>query len=72
MKAPSVAPTTASQVFADTVGAAGAAAVCGRSLLTVEAPLMVGWSAVMGVSSESWQTKRQPPLRRIVAAFVAS
>src|SRR5207244_11261096 len=48
MKAPSVAPTTASQVFAETVRAAGTG--CGRSLLRVEAALMVYGSAIMGIS----------------------
>jgi hypothetical protein len=45
-----VAPITASQVFAETAGDAGAATGA-RSLMVAEAVLMVGWSAVMGVSS---------------------
>src|SRR5258706_573033 len=47
MKAPSVAPPTAIQVFAET---AGAAMGCGRSA-GKEAALIVGWSGVMAISS---------------------
>jgi hypothetical protein len=58
MKAPSVAPITASQVLAETVVAARAASVCGRSLLVVgEAALMAGWNAVMGRVLECLQRK---------------
>src|SRR5882672_2803808 len=54
MNAPSVAPNTASQVLAETVLAetAGASGVaCTRSILAGAAALMVGCSAVIGVSS---------------------
>src|SRR6266436_9727184 len=49
MKAPSAAPATANQVFADTVGSDGAAA---RPPLrtTDEGALRAGWSVVMAVS----------------------
>ena len=49
MKAPSVAPNTAIQAFAETAGAAAAAGA--RSARWVDAALRVGWSAVIGVSS---------------------
>src|SRR5882672_8332999 len=50
MKAPSVAPITAAQVFAEIAGAAGAVADL-DSLISAEAALSVGWRAVIGVSS---------------------
>ena len=55
MKAPSVAPNTASQVFGDTeadLSCAGAALACGRSRMMAVGAASIGvWSAVMGVSS---------------------
>src|SRR5712691_5374423 len=48
MKAPSVAPATAIQVFAETAGAAGAPASGAGSSA---AALKVGWSAVIGISA---------------------
>src|SRR6267154_3200121 len=56
MKAPSVAPNTAIQVFAETVftetaGAVRAAGLAGARSASCAAALRVGWSAVIGLSS---------------------
>jgi hypothetical protein len=51
MKAPSVAPITAIQVFAEIAGVAAVGAAFNSPVLAAEAALMVGWSAVMSVSS---------------------
>ena len=47
MKAPSVAPITAIQVFAEIAGVAAAGAAFNSPVLAAEAALMVGWSVVM-------------------------
>src|SRR5215468_4632174 len=61
MKAPSVAPATASQVFAETVEAAEVGAA-GRAMPaefeTDGAAVRAGWSAVMGVFSSCGQFER--------------
>jgi hypothetical protein len=51
MKAPSVAPMTAIQVFAEIAGVAGAIGVVGALISEAEAALKAGWSAVIGISS---------------------
>src|SRR5580700_3404957 len=57
MKAPSVAPITATQVLTETAGAAGVAGEGDRSPTSMEAASMVAWSAVMGVSSRLSEDK---------------
>ena len=51
MKAPSVAPITVTQVFAEIAGAAGLVAALGAPSSADEAALSVDWRAVIGVSS---------------------